>query len=237
MLKPIIRGEGTTPGERELAKLVDLSFFGLWSYPSIYREYTKGGQVLRHELADLIVLFGKDVVIFSEKDIKFSAGCDLQIAWGRWFDQSVSKSVGQLRGAERHVKLGKNALFLDAGCTQPLPFSLDSPDLRIHLVAICRNSSVHAKEYFAQFVEEGSLISSGSLMFIAPHREEQMRSTPFCIGDFDPQKTFVHVFDEESFNLLITELDAGPDFVDYLCVRERAVRKERLSVFTVKKIF
>lgn len=231
MLTPIFRGEGTTPGERELAKLVDLSFFGLWSYPSVYREYTKGGRTLRHEVADLFVLFGKDVVIFSEKDIKFPDGDDLAIAWGRWFSQSVSKSIGQLRGAERHVKLGSNALFLDAKCTQPFPFALDTPDLRIHLVAICRNSSSRAKEHFAQFVEEGSLISSGTLMFIAQCREEQMRSTPFCIGDFHPQKTFVHVFYEESFNLLITELDAGPDFIDYLRVRERAVRKERLSIF------
>lgn len=231
MLTPIVRGEGTTPGERELAKLVDLSFFGLWSYPSVHREYTKGGRTLRHEVADLVVFFGKDVVIFSEKDIKFPDGDDLAIAWGRWFSQSVSKSVGQLRGAERHVKLGSNALFLDAKCTQPFPFALNASDLRIHLVAICRNSSACAKEYFAQFSEECSLISSGSLMFVAQCREEQMRATPFCIGDFDPQKTFVHVFDEESFNLLITELDAGPDFIDYLRVRERAVRKERLSVF------
>lgn len=237
MLKPIFRGEGTTPGERELAKLVDLSFFGLWSYPSVHREYTKGGRTYRHEIADLIVLFGKDVLIFSEKDIKFPEGHDLPTAWGRWFGQAVSKSVCQLRGAERHVKLASNALFIDAKCTQPFPFAFNVPDLRIHLVAICRNSATRAQEYFAQFAEEGSLVSSGSLMFVAQCREEQMRANPFTIGDFDPLKTFVHVFDESSFRLLITELDSGPDFIDYLRVRERAVRKEGLSAFLGEEDF
>lgn len=231
MLTPISRGEGTTPGERELAKLADLSFFGLWSYASVHRQMTKGSRTLRHEVADLIVVFGKDVIIFSEKDIKFPDSGDLTVDWGRWFRQSVSESVVQLRGAERYVKSGRSALFLDAKCTVPFPFALDAPDLRVHLVAICRNSYARVKSYFAQFDEVGATSGSGTLAFFALMDEEQMLSNPFWIGDFDPEKTFVHVFDEESLNLLLMELDAGPDFIDYLGARERAVRTEGLSLF------
>lgn len=230
MLKPIYKREGTTPGERELAKLADLSFFGLWSYASVHRLLIKGGRTLRPEVADLIVLFGRDIIIFSEKDIKFPDTGDLKVAWGRWFRQSVSESVIQLRGAERYIGSGRSALFLDAKCTVPLPFALDAPDLKIHLVAICRNSAKRAKDYFAQFEDRSSSSSSGTLLFAALMREEQMLSNPFCVGDFDPEKTFIHVFDEESLALLLTELDAGPDFIDYLSVRERAVRNERLSL-------
>ena len=231
MLMPIYKGEGTTTGERELAKIADLSFFGLWSYPSIHRKMVKGGNTLRHEVADLIVVFGKDVIIFSEKDIKFPDTEDLKITWGRWFRQSVIESIGQLRGAERYVKSRDSALFLDARCTQPFPFALDASDLKIHLVAICRNSSKPAKSYFNQFTEKDVSGSSGSLLFFAPIREKEMVSNPFHVGDFDPEKTFVHVFDEDSLSLLLTELDAGPDFIHYLDTREQAVRKKRLSVF------
>ena len=231
MLTPIFKAEGTTEGERKLTKLADLSFFGLWSYASVHRETIKGGNTLRHEVADLIVLFGKDVVVFSEKDIKFPEASDVTVAWGRWFRQSVSESVGQLRGAERYIKSKRSALFLDAKCTRPLPFPLDTPDLRVHLVAICRNSSGPGKTYFAKADSKGGSSGSGTLAFLAQLREEQMLASPFCIGDFDPEKTFIHVFDEEALSLLLTELDAGPDFIEYLLVRERAVRKDRLSVF------
>ena len=45
----------------------------------------------------------------------------------------------------------RSELFLDCKCTQPFPFALDDPELRIHLVAICRNSIEPARNYFAKF--------------------------------------------------------------------------------------
>lgn len=89
VLKPIQKGEGSTPGERELTKLADLAFFGLWSYPSVHRRIVKGGRTIKHEVVDLIVVFGKDVILFSEKDIKFPSTGDTKVNWGRWLRQSV----------------------------------------------------------------------------------------------------------------------------------------------------
>ena len=230
MLTPIQKGEGSTPGERELTKLADLAFFGLWSYPSVHRRMVKGGRTIKHEVVDLIVVFGKDVILFSEKDIKFPSTGDIKVNWGRWLRQSVLGSLDQLRGAERYIRSGRSELFLDRKCTQPFPFALDDPELRVHLVAICRNSIEPARTYFAKFTEKGAPDSTGSLGFSAVMREEQMLANPFWVGDIDPSKTFVHVFDEGSLDLLLTELDAGPDFIDYLVERERAIRKEHLSV-------
>ncbi|AVS97535.1 hypothetical protein C8236_00975 [Paracidovorax avenae] len=237
MLTPIQKGEGSTPGERELTKLADLAFFGLWSYPSVHRLMVKGGRTIKHEVVDLIVVFGKDVILFSEKDIKFPATGNIKVTWGRWLRQSVFESLGQLRGAERYIKSGRAELFLDPKCTQPFPLSLDDPELRIHLVAICRNSIEPARAYFASLVKKGAPESSGSLAFFASIREEQMLANPFCVGDIDPLKTFVHIFDEGSLDLLLTELDAGPDFIHYLVERERAIRSEHLSVIPGEEDF
>ena len=190
----------------------------------------KGGRTIKHEVVDLIVVFGKHVILFSEKDIKFPSTGDIKVNWGRWLRQSVLGSLDQLRGAERYIRSGRSELFLDRKCTQPFPFALDDPELRVHLVAICRNSIDPARTYFAKFTENGAPDSTGSLAFSAVMREEQMLANPFWVGDIDPSKTFVHVFDEGSLDLLLTELDAGPDFIDYLVERERAIRKEHLSV-------
>lgn len=230
MLRPLFRGEGTTEGERELAKLADLSFFGLWSYASVHRRIAKGGQTLGHEVADLVVVFGKDVILFSEKDIEFPSTADLAVAWGRWFRTSVSKSVAQLRGAERHVK-SRGALFLDAACKHSFPLSLDTAELRVHLVAICRNAAPRARSHFLQANGSKRPPAIGSLKFDASLQEEQMVAAPFHIGDFDATKTFVHVFDAESLDLLLLELGTGPDFIDYLECRERAVRIGGLKRF------
>ncbi|MBV7502722.1 SEC-C metal-binding domain-containing protein [Achromobacter sp. ACM05] len=229
MLNQIHKTEGTTPGERELTRLANLSFFGLWSYASVHR--LKGNGSIKHEVADLLVVFGNDVIIFSEKDITFPDSNNIVEDWGRWFRKSISKSVSQLRGAEKYIKSKDNALFLDEKCTKPFPFQLNASELRVHLIAFCRNSCERAKGYFAQNQEEGASTSTGTLVFLSPLREQEMLLNPFHIGDFDPKKPFIHVFDEDSLSLLLTELDTGPDFIDYLCAREQSIRGKTVSFF------
>ncbi|MFC4963423.1 SEC-C metal-binding domain-containing protein [Alcaligenes sp. GCM10023179] len=221
-----------------MAKLAEASFFGLWSYASVQRLIQKRGRSFAHEVADLLVFFERDVIIFSEKDIKFPESRDIHTAWARWFRKSVRDSVDQLRGAEAYIKSGRGSLFLDAKCTQPFPFMLNTPDLRIHLVAICRNSCQPGERYFEHFNDEGvEFQSTGTFIFNASFDEKEMLAHPFTIGDFDRAKTFVHVFDEESLFLLMSELDTGPDFIDYLLVRERAIRGERLVHFCGEEDF
>lgn len=230
MLTPTHKEYGSTPGERKLTRLAEASFFGLWSYASVQRQIRTNGRVLAQEVVDLAVMFGDDLVLFSEKDIAFPKYDDIKVAWGRWFRASVAESVTQLRGASKKMTSGQHPLFLDAKCEHPLPFDLTRTGIRVHLVAICRNSATPAREYFGKYESKGTVQSStGTLMFHAALREPDMLANPFCTGDFDPSKPFVHVFDEDSIQLLMTELGTGADFIDYLQVREGAIRKQRLA--------
>jgi len=47
---------------------------------------------------------------------------------------------------------------------------------------------------------------------------------PFQIGDLDPEKTFVHVLDDDSLELLLTQRDTISDFVSYLGKRASFLR-------------
>ncbi|NQY98766.1 MAG: hypothetical protein HRT82_16555 [Henriciella sp.] len=52
---------------------------------------------------------------------------------------------------------------------------------------------------------------------------------PFCIGDMDPEQNFVHVLDESSLEIILTELDTVKDFTDYLTRKEVFVRSRNLK--------
>lgn len=56
------------------------------------------------------------------------------------------------------------------------------------------------------------------------HRE------PFVIGDFDPDRTFVHVFDDTTLDVIMATLDTTPDFLTYLREKERFLRSQAVVV-------
>jgi len=51
---------------------------------------------------------------------------------------------------------------------------------------------------------------------------------PFAVGDLDPSKGFVHVFDDTGLDVVLHELDTASDFVAYLVDREQFIRSGRL---------
>jgi len=53
---------------------------------------------------------------------------------------------------------------------------------------------------------------------------------PFTVGDIDPNKTFVHILDDESLDSLMSTRNTIPDFVDYLQKREVLIRSEKKIV-------
>jgi hypothetical protein len=55
-----------------------------------------------------------------------------------------------------------------------------------------------------------------------------MTVLPFAIGDLDPDRGFVHVFDDIGLEVLMMELDTIEDFIQYLVEREKYVRSGRL---------
>ena len=121
---------GLTPSEELLATLCERSFLSLWSYPNLYRKAGK-------ELCDLLVVFGDDVILFSDKSCGFPASGDVELDWSRWYRRSVSGSAKQMRRAEEWVRRQPERIFLDPQGEVRLPVEIPpSSRLRIHRVCV-----------------------------------------------------------------------------------------------------
>jgi hypothetical protein len=218
MLKKITKSGGFNDSERALARLCDESFLELWSYPSLWKpEGRKTPDGVGTELCDVLLVFGDAIVLFSDKDIKFHADIDVNVAWKRWRKKAIDASKKQLFGAMKWLQERPADLFLDPRCTQPFPFIDASTKYRFHLVAVTRNTMEAAARHFG-------MNSSGSLvqMSLDVYPEPEL---PFIVRD-DRAEHYVHVVDEQSLRLVLEELDTAPDFIKYLRDKERAVRRQ-----------
>lgn len=252
MAKPlsIEKQEGTTATERYLARLCMRSFLSLWSYPGVYRDQGKRGSGDGKEICDLLVVFENDVIAFSDKDCHFPTSGNLDLDWARWFRRAVLKSADQLWGAERWLRDNPGRVFVDRRCAQPLPVTLPDPEkLRFYRVVVAHDAARRCRELLGG---SGSLVIfpaltgdahvSGPVAF--PGCEGDIYESwgnsfrdrtgyaktvlPFAVGDLDPSKGFVHVFDDTALDIVLRELDTAPDFVAYLRDREQYIRSGRL---------
>lgn len=193
------RASGTTASEKILAELCDASFLKLWSYPNLFKKPGK-------ELCDLLVVFGDDVVIFSDKSCSFPKTGNLTLDWVRWYRRSITDSVHQLAQAERWLRSYPDKVFLDASCTIHLPLDLPpSSSMRVHHVCIALGATERAEE------DTGKK----ALKISTCKREER-----FAIGRIIEAKCWVHVFDEINLPILLTELSTSADFLEYLKNKE-----------------
>jgi hypothetical protein len=69
---------GTTATERLLARLAHRTFLTFWSYPNVYRNQGAEGK----EVCDLLVVFGNNLIVFSDKECAFPPG-EIKLAWYR----------------------------------------------------------------------------------------------------------------------------------------------------------
>lgn len=207
--------EGVNESERVLTQLCRKSFLRLWSQTNVFTdEGFKDGKGGTKELCDALVVFGSDVIIFSDKHVAFQADKDLRVAWPRWYKRAVRDSCRQLHGARSWLQRFPARAFQDAKCTRPLPVTVPSEgSARFHLVAVTRGSREAALAH-NHGEGLGSFALSSNIEGVAHH------DTPFVIGLPEPEKHFVHVFDEVSIELLLSELDTAADFLDYLRKRE-----------------
>lgn len=205
---------GTTPTESKLLHLARNSFLSLWSFPNVYTDEGKrGANSDGKELCDLIVVFGDDVLLFSDKNCAFPSADDLDLAWNRWYRRAVEKSAKQLAGAENWITRFPTRVFLDAKCGKSLPVQLPPAERRrVHLIAVAHGASAAAIEHWDS-VGPGS---SGSLIIDTQLVGRQHENKPFSLGWPLANKRFVHVFDGATLSLVLGELDTLSDFVDYL---------------------
>lgn len=207
--------EGTTNSERALTRLARKAFLSLWSYPNVFTdEGRSSGKGDGKELCDLLVVFGNDVILFSDKDCEYHSSVDVNVAWPRWYKRAIEKSAKQLVGAEKFLKAFPKRVFIDNQCHTPLPIALPDPTVaRYFLIAVTRGAHLAARQYFG-----GG--SSGSVMLASDVKGKDHYKRPFHVGFPLESGRFVHVLDEMTVDLLLEELDTVPDFVSYLACKE-----------------
>jgi hypothetical protein len=210
------KAKGTTASERALAQLARKAFLSLWSYPNVYSdEGRSGGKGDGKELVDLLVVFGNDVLLLSDKHCAFQSHVDIEIGWPRWYKRAIEKSARQLAGAESFLRRFPDRVFVDKACQTKLPVALPDPSLaRYFLIAVTRGGHEAAVRHFG-----GG--SSGSLMLNSMLEGDAHHEHPFEIGFPLKNHRFVHVLDEVTVDALLEELDTVPDLVDYLACKER----------------
>jgi len=216
--------DGVNQSERLLMKLCRKSFLSLWAHANLHTDQDiRDGKGSAKEFADVLVLFGKDIIIFSDKNINFQQDKPLDVAWARWYKKAILSSANQLHGALSWIRRFPKRIFLDAKCTRLLPIELPPLDqARFHLIAITRGSFDACAIHFP-----GSI---GSHQINTSIEGAAHEKAPFTVGLVEPKKHFIHVFDEFSLEVLMDEFDTAADFLEYIVARERFLTKSKTTV-------
>jgi hypothetical protein len=217
------KSQGLTASEQYLASLCNQSFLSLWSYPNLFRDQgRKGSHGDGKELCDLLVVFGDDIVIFSDKSCRFPDTGNTQLDWSRWFKRSIAESAMQVYGAERWLRLYPGKIFLDAKCTTRLPLPLPSAErAQFHRVIVALNASDRCKQFFGG--------GNGSLVIRPDVTGRRPPDTPFTVGQVEPKKGYIHVLDDFTLDIILGELDTASDFIEYFIKKEKAILSGKIT--------
>lgn len=196
-----------TRSEALLAKLSEKTFLSYWSHANIFKSSGRP-DVPNKEVCDVLVVFGNDVVIFSDKEIQFQRHKSVNIAWERWYRKAILDSAKQLLGARRFLLNRNSELFLDEQCQRPLKITLPSAEeMRIHLVVVAHGLS-----------SSGSLTSANDRLMLTLSE----RSIPFCAHQPFAEKQFIHILDSNSLQTLLDTMDTAVDLIKFLNDYEKA---------------
>ncbi|MET4236560.1 hypothetical protein ABIA85_009876 [Bradyrhizobium sp. LA6.10] len=181
------KSEGLTASEKMLAELCENSFLQLWTYPNLFRKQGK-------EFTDLLVAFGNDVIIFSDKSCGYPNTGNADLDWRRWYGKSIDDSAKQIAQAERCIRANPEKVFLDVRCLERLPISLpNASDIRVHRICIALGALDRAE------AETGTR----ALTIEPAVLNDAVR---FTIGVTDKARGWVHVFDDEGLKMVLNEL-------------------------------
>ncbi|MGN6640080.1 MAG: hypothetical protein ACTHJ8_14320 [Mucilaginibacter sp.] len=122
-------------------------------------------------------------------------------------------------GAEKWLKRDASRVFVDSVGKTTLRVPLEITEkTRFHLVLVAHGSAEACSRVYHG---TGSLIIDNRLKTITAHTE------PFTLGDLDTSKTFVHVLDDNSLDILLQKQDTITHFTHYLTKRERLLRSAK----------
>jgi hypothetical protein len=197
-----VKSSGLNDSEKILADLCNISFFQLWTYPNLF---SKPGK----ELCDLLVVFGNDIIIFSDKNCAYGVAEDTELNWKKWYKKSVAHSAAQIENAITWITEKPDEIYLDAKCSQRLPLALPDPSkATFHRICVALGAGGAAQMFLGQpslRVEPG--VKDGTKQL--------------TVGRLSHARGWVHVFDQESLPLVLKQLSTTPDFVAYLHARSK----------------
>lgn len=234
---PVFRASAGTESERRLGRLAQSTFLKLWTYPSPSKDQRAHKSGDGKELCDLVAIFDRTIVLFSDKEILLRAdqgASDLE--WTRWHRRAVEASISQLHGAHRWLTDFPDRVFLDRACREKFPFDLkEAKEYDFHLVAVASGAELASK--LCNGEDSGALqVSLGDM---APTEGKWvLRSELTNAGP-------LHVLDAESLTLIAEVFDTAKDFLDYLKWRgEKMIglgfygtEDELIGIFITEKLF
>ena len=217
-----------TQSERYLTRLCRRSFLRLWSWPHVYRDQRWTGGEVGKEVCGLLVVFGQQVFIFSDKECAFPDTGDLPVAWSRWFKRAVLKSAQQVWGAERWIQERPDRLFLDSSCSLPLPCSLPSADsLVFHRIVVAHGAGLACQHHLGG---SGSFLLCPDLVGRTHYTPSDPAFIPFAVGVLDSSEGFVHVMDDATLDIVLETVDTVSDLVRYFTRKEQLTASGRLGM-------
>lgn len=220
------RSGGITPTEQHLARLCERTFLRLWSYPNLYRDQGGG-----KELCDILIVFDRDIIVFSDKCCVYPDTGDPVRDWTRWFKRSIGASARQVYGAERWIRHHPRRIFLDPACERRLRVRLPTADkMRVHRVVVARGAGTRCSAFFGG--DTGSLMVRSDLVGDSHINPPAGPFGIFRIGQLNPNKGYIHVFDDENLDIVLSELDTVADFVAYLRRKEQFLCSGRVVLAT-----
>ncbi|GLH76593.1 preprotein translocase SecA chain [Bradyrhizobium sp. SSBR45G] len=226
-VQAIHRSRGSTASERLLADLGEHAFLDLWSYPNLFYEKKQGGVGDGKELCDMLVVCGDDVIIFSDKHIKYQDDKPIQVAWPRFYRKAIEGAVKQINGANNWITRFPERIFTDSACTQKLPIDLPPVETRrTHGVVVA--TGAHRAIQDALNDDSGSFMIMPSLKGQEAIDFSQPGYMPFCVGDVNPGGMFIHVFDNVGIKRVLEHLNTITDFTRYLNKRAEYIRSGKL---------
>lgn len=229
VLEKIHRSRGSTASERLLADLGEQAFLNLWSYPNLFYDKKQGGVGVGKELCDLLVVCGDDVIIFSDKHIRYHEEKDVKVAWPRFYRKAIEGAVVQINGANNWMTRYPAKVFTDPACTQTLPIDLPPVEKRrVHGVVVARGAHKAIQKIMND--DSGSFIIMPSLKGQDAINFNQPGFMPFCVGDVNPGDMFIHVFDDVAIKRVLEHLNTITDFTRYLNKRAAYLRSDRLAL-------
>lgn len=181
----------------------------MWSYQNPFYEEGK-------ELCDVLVVFGDDVIIMSDKVIGYNEGKDVKIAWNRWYRKAVLASVAQLRGALNTIKRSPETIHLDARISSPFPLRFPDRDrARYHLIAVAHGSEEACIRHIGvpSLRVDSRLIDGTELLSVGVHFPE-----------------FVHVINRTTLDVLFECFDTTADLVKYLTTKEILLTEQHVRL-------